>query len=434
MKKTLRILAVAIFGLMLFQHCQKSDFLVVTGVVRDSLTNQPLEGIYIFTENGSARTAQDGTFSLNGIQAGKQYINAFSFSKYNQQSKSIIITNGQINKVDFKLSRIPEPEVETGSVFDIKINSAKITSSINVKSGSVNQYGHCWSSKSSDPTLNDMEDFTNHGAGGGKFSFTSNLPNLQSEKLYYVRAYATTNEGTIYGNTVVFRPSDKDIFTGLLAYYTFNSFTDAHNPWWNYGYFFDESGNYSWLYSYQWIVTPLTQDRFGVNNRALKCESPTYTYTSSWLFSSFYDFSISFWVKKDSWAGTDKPILNFGYWTYQNEIRIGEDASQNKLYFNIKTSSGSSYKLAPNSAPSLDKWHHLVFLREGNSLRLYMNGVLQNSKTCDNSVINAGGYFFAGFDIDPLFWNWKYFNGALDDIRIYNRALNQSEVTYLFRN
>jgi hypothetical protein len=26
---------------------------------------------------------------------------------------------------------------------------------------------------------------------------------------------------------------------------------------------------------------------------------------------------------------------------------------------------------------------------------------------------------------------WAYFNGKLDDIRIYNRALSQSEITYL---
>jgi len=436
MIKFIRILTVAVFTILLLQNCQKSDFLVITGVVRDSITNQPIEGAYVFTQNGNARTDKDGTFTLNGLHSGKQYINVFSFGSYIQKSKSVIITDGQVNKIDFELGRVPQPEIQTGSVFDIKYNSAKINSAINVKTGAyVYQYGHCWSSLTSEPNLSDYEGYTSQGSGGGSFTFTSNLPNLQSEKLYYVRAYASTNEGIIYGNTVIFTPSDNTITSGLVALYTFNTFNDYSTSWWKYGSFPDESGNSTSLNTYMWPGAPLTTDRFGSNNSALLCAGSRYTYSWSTNFGNINDFAISFWFNKSSWAGADAPIINLSYSSFSDEIRIGEDAGPNKLYFDIKTSSGSTYKLTPQSAPSLNMWHHAVFLRNSTSIKLYIDNILQSSMSCDNAPIyNYGNYFFVGFDINPNTWSWNYFNGSLDDIRFYKRSLKESEINYLFKN
>ena len=92
------------------------------------------------------------------------------------------------------------PKVTTSAVSEITINSAvcggEVTFNGNV---SVTARGICWST-SQNPTIEDNK--TTNGSGLG--SFTSNLSNLASQTTYYVRAYATNEVGTSYGNEVSF--------------------------------------------------------------------------------------------------------------------------------------------------------------------------------------------------------------------------------------
>ena len=63
-------------------------------------------------------------------------------------------------------------------------------------SGMVNSRGLVWSQNGT-PTLSDNDGISDDGSGPG--SFTSSLTALSSSTLYYVRAYATNNAGTAYG-------------------------------------------------------------------------------------------------------------------------------------------------------------------------------------------------------------------------------------------
>ena len=60
-------------------------------------------------------------------------------------------------------------------------------------------YGVCWSNATG-PTI--ANGFTTDGAGIG--SFTSSINGLATATIYYVRAYATTINGTTYGNELNF--------------------------------------------------------------------------------------------------------------------------------------------------------------------------------------------------------------------------------------
>jgi len=60
-------------------------------------------------------------------------------------------------------------------------------------------YGVCWATATG-PTL--VDSFTTDGAGIG--SFSSSITGLTTATIYYVRAYATTINGTTYGNELNF--------------------------------------------------------------------------------------------------------------------------------------------------------------------------------------------------------------------------------------
>jgi uncharacterized delta-60 repeat protein len=93
--------------------------------------------------------------------------------------------------------------VKTGEVTDTSTNSASVTGVVqDVGENGINQYGHCWS-MSENPTLNDPHSTNNSGSG----IFTSDITGLSPETTYYVRAYASSSEDTVYGNQISFTTS-----------------------------------------------------------------------------------------------------------------------------------------------------------------------------------------------------------------------------------
>jgi uncharacterized protein (TIGR02145 family) len=82
--------------------------------------------------------------------------------------------------------------------------------------GDITARGVCWSTTET-PTIADS--ITSDGTGSG--TFTSAITNLAKKSVYYVRAYATNNFGTGYGNTITYRTGDS-IITDIdgNAYYT----------------------------------------------------------------------------------------------------------------------------------------------------------------------------------------------------------------------
>ena len=78
----------------------------------------------------------------------------------------------------------------------------------------------------------------------------------------------------------------------------------------------------------------------------------------------------------------------------------------------------------------LDEWHHYVMTYDDNTLQLYIDGVLVTSKvknfvsSFSNEAVRVGS---------SLNWNHsRALDGIVDDIRIYNRVLDEEEVTALF--
>lgn len=94
-----------------------------------------------------------------------------------------------------------KPLVETGNVSNVTATSAMIAANVLSQGDSpLTACGVCWSSTTSSPSITD--DHTDEVAREGEF--TSKMINLVGMTTYYVRAYATNANGTVYGNTVSF--------------------------------------------------------------------------------------------------------------------------------------------------------------------------------------------------------------------------------------
>ncbi|HKQ37944.1 MAG TPA: PQQ-dependent sugar dehydrogenase [Verrucomicrobiae bacterium] len=72
----------------------------------------------------------------------------------------------------------------------------------------------------------------------------------------------------------------------------------------------------------------------------------------------------------------------------------------------------------------LNTWTHLAGTYDGSTLALYVNGALAGSRAESDTIQQATGALTIGGD-DPY---GQYFQGRIDEVRIYNRALTVDEI------
>lgn len=142
----------------------------------------------IILDNCTVDSCGEGMYvsQINGLRKSTTYyVRAYATNQkgtaYGEQ-KVITTTDGL-------------PKVTTSEVTEITNSSAICGGKVLSSGGSeVVAYGVCWS-RHTNPTISDRK--TNDGAGLGEF--TSNISNLTKNITYYVRAYATNENGTAYG-------------------------------------------------------------------------------------------------------------------------------------------------------------------------------------------------------------------------------------------
>jgi len=76
---------------------------------------------------------------------------------------------------------------------------------------------------------------------------------------------------------------------------------------------------------------------------------------------------------------------------------------------------------------SSDQWYHAVYTRSGNVHTLYLNSIQENQKI-DSAAFVMNGNVWAGAAQNPA----AYFNGTIDEVTIYNKALSAGEVSQLY--
>ena len=113
------------------------------------------------------------------------------------------------------------PVLTTIEVSGISITTAVSGGSItNEGASGIISRGVCWST-TSNPTINNNK--TTDGVGLGDFSST--ITELIPNTVYYLRAYATNEQGTAYGNQVSFQTTNGPI-AGTFVEYIYDIVTD----------------------------------------------------------------------------------------------------------------------------------------------------------------------------------------------------------------
>lgn len=302
------------------------------------------------------------------------------------------------------------PTVTTGSASNVTSVTASIAGEIgNVGSPAITEKGVAYGT-SQNPTTSGSKMTISNGTSG---AFSFDLTELTPSTTYYARAYTISPLGTFYGSEISF--STADINASLKAQFNLDSpFPDFYK---------DATSNNPDLSGGADIVS--TADRSGSSGRsAYFMGTANSTMNGSVNFGNSTAITVSVWFK---------PVSN-------NLYIIGGSAIQ-YYYLNISgtvqthfyvNSIGNASTGGINANSFLNSWHHFVGVYDGTTVKHYLDGQLVSSNPWNNTV-NGGQFGLVNFSLGAG-GSANYYEGYMDDLKMYGRALSAAEVTYLYNH
>jgi hypothetical protein len=273
--------------------------------------------------------------------------------------------------------------------------------------------GICWA-LSPNPTT-DNHALSISPSANGQINLRDLIPNTK----YYARAYGKFNNTYYYGPEVSFTSANQEVSlsNGLVAYFPLNGssvdFSSSKN---------NMTGNAIYGSGRKGIKNTAVSFN-GTSSYYLRVASPINLPTGN------SPYTMSFWFYSNNWklnaalggygisnvnlsSNYLKTITTLGFnhyhWNFDKDIAIG---------------------LYPNA------WTHLVVTYDGSSEKYYINSTyrfLWDHPTVKLSINPTVMSLGCRISLPPSSGILEFFNGYVDEFRIYNRALSQSEVTTLY--
>ena len=136
--------------------------------------------------------------------------------------------------------------------------------------------------------------------------------------------------------------------------------------------------------------------------------------------------TLSMWINPSGGGGDQVPFAKFWSGTmsspfYQYGVEL-DGGTTPHMYFG--TASGL-VGASMGSPLAVGQWSHLAIVFDGSQVRFYVNGNFVSSAPLAASITARDSLLQMAADARPS----QFFRGSLDDVRLYNRAQSQSEVT-----
>lgn len=221
--------------------------------------------------------------------------------------------------------------------------------------------------------------------------------------------------------TVVFSSmAFADLTTGLVAYYSFDMNANDGSGNGNNGTVkgatltADRFGNSDSAYSFDG-----TNDYIGIGDSP-SLDLTTYFTFAAWInpYSLMQDPAQGGIISKVGDARTNPNDLGY---------QFGITDYNSKIYcmFNAVGEVWGSNVIMADADISVNQWSHVACTYDNNTLKTYFNGTLVGSLDVGaKSIVNSSASLRISSDDN----NNVYFNGGIDEVRIYNRALSGAEV------
>ena len=169
------------------------------------------------------------------------------------------------------------------------------------------------------------------------------------------------------------------------------------------------------------------KDRFesapGVKGKGFRCAGGSVSLDAHELFFPLSGLTVELWFKTDVANQADKWMLNT-VGRADSGYRLGL-VSGGKLGWQIPQTAWSHMAVDPDPAP-LGQWTHVTATYDSKMLRLFVNGVEKATLPSEGAIQPSEAKLCLG-SYAPGHGR-AFFEGTLDEVRLYNRALSPDEI------
>jgi len=146
-------------------------------------------------------------------------------------------------------------------------------------------------------------------------------------------------------------------------------------------------------------------------------------------FDCVAEVTVAAWIKVNRFDKEWQAIVTKG----DSAWRIQRNQNQDNIEFacsGLKIPSGSPYGgLYGQKSVNDGKWHHVAGVYDGEKMALYIDGKEDVSQPASGAIGTNDEPVYIGENAEMT---GRFFNGLIDDVRVYNCALDQAEITALY--
>jgi hypothetical protein len=135
--------------------------------------------------------------------------------------------------------------------------------------------------------------------------------------------------------------------------------------------------------------------------------------TSQAYFANNNQLSVSLWVRAPGSVSTHYYIMCSDFGVFQSGAEVG-------LAISLPSTNNAA------GAITFGQWYHLAGTYDGNTIRAYINGSLSEETHWPGNISDPNRVLTFGL------FNNQFWQGTLDEVRIYNRVLTAAEIRQLY--
>ena len=262
--------------------------------------------------------------------------------------------------------------------------------------------------------------------GSGKTSLL--VSGLDAETPYFFEVYAfdlAGNNSEVAELTINTTPELDTGEEGLVAYYPFEGNADDATPYANHGVI---GGNPTFA-----TVT----DRLRDGGQAIVFDGDQDSVLANNAVQLLSDYTtVSFWIRVDgqNFADAEAYVMDFGHWDQRWKISLPQ-------HLKIVWTTNSKNSQFDNAISDMDSkdgnelvvgfWWYVTMVHDGTDDVIYLDGQEVNRKSAAGTLNSTARPFCMGSN--PI-EGGQYFQGALDEVKVYNKALTGEEIASLYAN
>ncbi|NTV22635.1 MAG: prepilin-type N-terminal cleavage/methylation domain-containing protein [Candidatus Yonathbacteria bacterium] len=136
--------------------------------------------------------------------------------------------------------------------------------------------------------------------------------------------------------------------------------------------------------------------------------------------------AVSAWVKASHWNPTKMTIFSSEVGPAWAQLRLVLfSGSNNSLVFSVANGTSSTENIVTTeNILNTGEWYHVMGTYDGSSVKIYLNGVIK--KTHLTNIVP--GVFTPTKTVIGWHYSNRFWDGIIDDVRIYARSLTAQEV------